>query len=98
LSRLEIEAAKGENEMKTRTLNRNQKVIYIKGSVKHDRPFAYSVQVVERTGASTQYFEVEGEDCADSKAAIQSAWKAGKAFVAELGEVKVSDSEYSATV
>lgn len=82
--------------MTTRTLNRNQKATYVRGSVKHNRPFVYSIQVVETEGASRQYFECEGEEGADSKTAIQSAWKAAKAFVGEIGEVQVTDSEYRA--
>lgn len=83
--------------MTTRTLNRNQKAEYVRGSVNHNRPFVYELQITERKGATVSYFTIEGEEAATSKEAIQSAWKNAKAHVAEFGEVKISDSEYSAT-
>lgn len=82
---------------KTRTVNRNQKAEYVGGS-RAKGWYVYSLQGVERQGASTQYFQIDGAPKPDAKAAIQAAWTAAREWVAELGEVVKTDAVYSAQV
>ena len=80
----------------TRKVNRNQKAEYVDGS-RAKGGYVYSIQGIEYRGARKQYFSCEGEKCAESKDAIQSAWKAAREWAAEIGEVVKTDSEYTAT-
>lgn len=79
------------------TLNRTQKAEYVRGSIKYGKPFVYELQIVERQGASVQYFSVEGDEASDSKTAIQNAWKSAKVVLAQSGELQVSEREYKVT-
>ena len=74
--------------------SRNQKAEYSRGSVAHNKPFVYGLQVVKQSGPRTEYFVIEGEERADSKSAIQSAWTATKEYLAQFGEVQKSDDYY----
>lgn len=82
----------------TRKVNRNQKAEYVGGS-RAKGWYVYSIQGLEyRNGGTTkQYFSFDGDKCAESKDAIQSAWKSAREWVAELGEVVKNENEYTAT-
>lgn len=82
--------------MKSRTVNRNQKAQYASGS-RAKGFYTYTIQGLPRIGASRQYFDIEGDPKPESKDAIQAAWTAARTWVAEIGEVAKTDSEYSAT-
>lgn len=76
-----------------RRVNRNQQAAYASGS-KAKGYYTYSLQGIEESGASRQYFTIEGEKAATSKDAIQNAWKASREWVAEKGEVAKTENDY----
>lgn len=82
--------------MTFRTVNRNQKAEYVTGS-RAKGFYVFSIQGVERKGASTQYFSLDGEQKPTQDEAKQSAWAAARAWAAELGEVTKTDTEYTSS-
>ena len=80
----------------TRKLNRNQRAAYAGGSSKLGW-YQFSVQGTEESGASRTYYTITGERAAAADEARQTAWRAGREWVAEGGEVVKTDAEYRAT-
>lgn len=85
----------------TCTVNRQQNPEYVSGS-KDKGYFVFSVQGVERRGASTQCLSIEGRAefakgdpiaaSAARKAASKNAWSESRTWVRELGELARTDS------
>lgn len=79
-----------------RKVNRNQRAEYVAGSQAKGF-YVFSIQGVERTNRiRIEYFSFEGRGV-DSVEAKRLAWQAAREWVAELGEVVKSDSEYKST-
>lgn len=87
----------------TRTVNRRQVPSYEAGSVAAGR-FTYSVQGIERRGASVEYYDLCGDPAefpagnrlaaAEARHEAQkAAWRAARAWVSELGPLTRTDSE-----
>lgn len=77
-----------------RAVSRNQKAEYVDGS-RAKGYYVFSIQGLERTNRiTTQNFDLPGARCVTQDEAKQSAWAAARAWVAEIGEVTKTDSEY----
>lgn len=82
--------------MTSRTVSRNQKAEYVDGS-RAKGFYVFSIQGLERTNRiSAQNFDLMGRG-ATSEEAKQNAWAAARAWVAELGEVTKTETEYIAS-
>jgi hypothetical protein len=82
-----------EINMTSRTVSKNQKPREVLDS-RIPGMHVFSIQGVESKGENTQDFALEGEQRPSKDEAGQSAWEVAKAWVAEIGEVTETDTEY----
>lgn len=76
-------------------IGRNQNAGYVRGSMRHNKPFVYQLSGVKTVSVHTSHFTVQGDESPDTKSAIASAWKNAKQYLAQFGEViKVDDYYY----